>query len=45
MLYFWAAVALAAAVLEGITIQLVSIWFVAGALAALVSSLLILFGK
>ncbi|MBR5797959.1 MAG: NfeD family protein [Clostridia bacterium] len=39
MSYIWAAVIVAALLLEGITFGLVSIWFVPGALVALVLSL------
>ena len=34
----WVAVFVAALVIEGLTLQLMSIWFAVGALAALVSS-------
>ncbi|MBR2621448.1 MAG: NfeD family protein [Clostridia bacterium] len=39
MSYIWAAVIVAALLLEGITLGLVSIWFVPGALVALIMSL------
>ena len=40
MSYIWLGVIVAGVVLEAITVQLVSIWFVLGALAALLCSLL-----
>lgn len=39
MYIIWAAAILILGVLEGITVQLVSIWFVFGAIAALIASL------
>ena len=37
--YFWLAVIVVAAVVEGATAQLVSIWFVAGGVGALIADL------
>ena len=37
--YFWLAVVIIAAVVEGLTAQLVSIWFVAGGVGALIANL------
>ena len=37
--YIWLAVIVAAAVFEGVTAQLVSIWFVAGGVGALIANL------
>ena len=39
MYIIWAAAILILGVLEGITVQLVSIWFVFGAVAALIASI------
>jgi membrane protein implicated in regulation of membrane protease activity len=38
--YIWLAVIVLAAILEGVTAQMVSIWFVVGGLGALIASLL-----
>ena len=39
-LWFWVAVAVVMAVAEAATVQLVSLWFIAGAVAAIVATLL-----
>ena len=39
-LWFWIAVAVVMAIAEGVTVQLVSLWFVGGALGAIVTALL-----
>lgn len=38
-LWFWIAVALVMAIAEGATVQLVSLWFIGGAVAAIIATL------
>lgn len=40
MPYFWLAVIVIAAIVEGVTSQLVSIWFVAGGIGALIANVM-----
>ncbi len=40
MTIFWLVLAVVMAILEGVTVQLVSIWFVAGAVSACIASLI-----